>query len=145
MKIALGSDHAGFALKEALKKQLMKAGHEIKDFGAYSKESCDYPDFAFLVAGEVLEGKYERGILVCGSGVGMSIAANRLRGIRAALVSDLHTAKQSRAHGDTNILCLGAKRIKPPLANKIVTTWLATPFSNEERHLRRIKKIDREG
>jgi ribose 5-phosphate isomerase B len=143
MKIALGSDHAGLKLKEAIIRHLKKAGVKFKDFGAFSEDSCDYPDFARPVARAVALKKFERGILVCGSGVGMSVAANRVRGIRAVLVRDLYTARQSREHGDSNILCLGGKLTMPAQARKIVDLWLKTPFSGDERHLRRIRKIDK--
>lgn len=142
MKIALGSDHAGFKLKEEVKKYLLKKGYPLKDFGTHSLQSCDYPDFGFPVAKAVAHKKFERGILVCGSGVGMTIVANRIKGIRAVNVYDLYTAKQSRQHGDCNVLCLAGRKISLPKALKIVEVWLKTPFSGEKRHLRRVKKID---
>lgn len=142
MKIAIGSDHAGFKLKEEIKKHLLSQNHEIKDFGTQNEESCDYSDFAYPVAKAVAQKKFERGILFCGSSVGMTVAANRVPGIRAVNAYNGNIAKQSRLHGDCNILTLGGKYIEPKLAKKIVDIWLKTPFSNDERHVRRIKKID---
>ena len=143
MKIALGSDHAGFALKEKLIAYLKKNKIVHRDFGTYSEDSCDYSDYAFPVARAVAAGKYARGILICGSGVGVTITANRVKGVRAVNVHDLYTAKQSREHGDSNVLCLAGRRIKPARALAILKLWLKTPFSGELRHLRRIRKIDR--
>jgi len=142
MKIAIGSDHAGFKLKEAIKKYLVKEKVGIKDFGTYSEASCDYPDFAFPVARAVAAGKFDRGILICSSGVGVTITANRVKGVRAVNVKDLYTARQSREHGDANVLCLAGRRLKIKKAIKILEVWLKTPFSGEGRHLRRIRKID---
>ena len=142
MKIALGSDHAGYALKQKLIAWLRKKKIALKDFGTYSEESCDYPDFAFPVARAVAAKRYDRGILICGSGVGVSITANRVKGVRAVNVGDLYTARQSREHGDSNILCLAGRRLKPARALKIAALWLATPFSGEPRHRRRLQKID---
>ncbi|MDD4179935.1 MAG: ribose 5-phosphate isomerase B [Candidatus Margulisbacteria bacterium] len=142
MKIAIGSDHGGFTLKEKLIGYLRKQKFAVKDFGTYSEESCDYPDFAFPVAKAVAAKKFARGILVCGSGVGMAITANRLKGVRAVNVNNLYTARQSREHGDANILCLGGRKITAKLALRILGVWLKTPFSGDERHLRRIRKID---
>lgn len=142
MRIAIGSDHAGFKLKQALIGYLKKHGIFHKDFGTTSEASCDYPDFAFPVARAVAAGKFERGILICGSGVGVTITANRVKGVRAVNVSDLYTARLSRQHGDANVLCLAGRRLKPQKALKIADVWLKTPFSGEERHWRRIRKID---
>lgn len=144
MKIAIGSDHAGFALKEDLKKFLKRKGHEVKDFGAYSEESVDYPDFARPAAEAVASGEFDRGIIACGSGVGVTIVANKVKGIRAVNAYDVYTAKQSRQHGDCNVLTLAGKKINRARAHKIVDVWLKTKFSGEERHVRRIKKIEEE-
>ena len=141
MKIAIGSDHAGYELKEQVKGSL--AGlHEVTDVGTDSTDSVDYPDFALSVARLVAEGKVERGILLCGTGIGMSVAANKVRGIRAALAFDLYTAMQARRHLDANILVLGAGVTGRALALEIVTKWLETPFEGG-RHARRIEKIRR--
>ena len=141
MKIAIGSDHAGFDLKEQVKRSL--AGlHEVTDVGTDSTDSVDYPDFALSVARLVAEGKVERGILLCGTGIGMSVAANKVKGIRAALAFDLYTAMQARRHLDANILVLGAGVTGRALALEIVTKWLETPFEGG-RHARRIEKIRR--
>jgi len=143
MRIAIGSDHAGFKLKKQILNYLKKKKIAYKDFGAYSEESCDYPDFAFTVARSVAAGKFDRGILICGSGVGMTVAANRIKGIRAVNAYNLYTARQSREHGDANVLCLAGRRLKIKKAKKILEVWLKTPFSGEGRHLQRIRKIDR--
>ena len=143
MKIAIGSDHAGFKLKEEIKKYLEAEKIAYKDFGTSSEESTDYPEFAFAVAKDVAAGKFDRGILICGSGVGMTIAANKVKGIRAVNAYDEYTARQSREHGDCNVLCLAGRKLGIDQALKIVDIWLKTPFSNEERHLRRIKQIER--
>ena len=143
MKIALGADHRGFELKEKIKFFLMEAGHQVKDFGCFSQQSCDYPDFALLTAEAVSNHEYERGILFCATGVGMSIAANKVRGIRAALVYDEQIALLVRKHNRANILCLGSEIVDRNKANQIVENWLITPFSNEERHICRIEKIMR--
>jgi ribose 5-phosphate isomerase B len=143
VKIALGSDHAGYALKQKIIAWLEKKKIALRDFGTYSEESCDYPDFAYPVARAVAQKRFDRGILICGSGVGVSITANRVKGVRAVNVNDLYTARQSREHGDSNILCLAGRRLAPAKALKITAAWLATPFSGDPRHLRRLKKIDR--
>ncbi len=143
MKIAIGSDHAGFKMKEIVKAFLKRKKFEVKDFGTHSEESVDYPDYAYPVAESVARGEFDRGILICGSGVGVSITANRVKGIRAVLAGDTYTAKQSRLHGDTNILCLAGRRLTRTKADKIVDVWLKTEFSGEERHLRRIRKIEK--
>ncbi|MBN3032694.1 MAG: ribose 5-phosphate isomerase B [Candidatus Saganbacteria bacterium] len=142
MKIAIGSDHAGFQLKQELIGYLKGQGHEYQDFGTDSEAACDYPDFAFPVAGAVAAGQFDRGILICGSGVGMAIAANRVRGIRAVNVNNLATARQSRRHGDANILCLAGRHLAPKKALRLTEVWLKTEFSGDERHRRRIRKID---
>ncbi len=143
MKIAIGSDHAGYALKQELIGYLKKHGLEYRDYGTDSEASCDYPDFAFPVARAVAAGEFERGILICGSGVGVTITANRVKGIRAVNVNNLYTARQSREHGDANVLCLAGKRLPVKKALRILEVWLKTPFSGDERHLRRIRKLDR--
>ena len=142
MKIALGSDHGGFNYKEKIKNILFSQGVDVVDVGTNSTESCDYPVFAKKVAGMVASGQVERGILVCGTGIGMSIVANKFSGVRAALCSDLFSAKATREHNDSNILCLGERVISEDLMLKIVGVWLNTPFSDDERHIRRISMIE---
>ena len=142
MLIALGSDHAGFQLKKKIIQYLKNNKITYRDFGTDSEASCDYPDFAFPVARAVAAGEYERGVLICGSGVGVTITANRVKGIRAVNVNNLYTARQSRAHGDANVLCLAGQRLPAARALRILDIWLKTPFSGEERHLRRIRKLD---
>ncbi len=140
MKIAIGSDHAGFPLKEAVKKHLEKKGLEYKDFGTYSQESCDYPDIAKDVALGVKNGEFTFGILICGTGIGISIAANKVKGIRAALCHDTFSAKAARAHNNANILAMGARVIGEGLACEIVDAFLASNFEGG-RHQRRVDKI----
>lgn len=142
MKIALGSDHGGFSYKEKIKNVLFSQGVEVVDVGTDSTNSCDYPVFAKKVAGMVASGQVERGILVCGTGIGMSIVANKFLGVRAALCSDLFSAKATREHNDSNVLCLGERVISEDLMLKIVGVWLNTPFSGDERHIRRISMIE---
>ncbi|HHY64482.1 MAG TPA: ribose 5-phosphate isomerase B [Clostridiaceae bacterium] len=141
MKVALGSDHGGFELKESIKAHLLEKGVEVVDYGTYDKSSVDYPAFALKAAIAVSRGECERGILVCSTGIGISIAANKVKGIRAALCHDLLSARLTREHNDTNVLTLGAFIVGKELAFAIVDTWLETPFSNEERHQRRIDAI----
>ena len=141
MKIAIGSDHGAFEYKQEIIKHLTELGHEVKDFGCYSNESCDYPDYILPVAIAVSKGEYDRGIAMCGTGIGASITANKVKGIRCALVNDLSVAKVTREHNDSNILSFGARVISLETAIQIVDVWLNTPFSNEERHIRRINKI----
>ncbi len=141
MKIALGADHAGYHLKQDILEYVAYLGFEVKDFGTNSTDSVDYPDIAIRVAEAVAQGQFERGILVCGTGVGMSIAANKIKGIRAAVCGDTFTAHETRAHNDANILCLGGRAVGAGLAQDIVKIWLETPFSHGERHLRRLSKI----
>lgn len=140
--IAIGSDHGGFALKQAVMKHLRDRGLEYKDFGTYSEESCDYPEYGRAVALAVASGECERGIAICGTGIGISIAANKVPGIRAALCGDCFSAEATRQHNDANVLALGARVVGEGLALKIVDTFLDTPFSNDERHVRRIAKIE---
>ena len=142
MRIIVASDHGGLRLKKELVESLRKQGHEIEDIGTQTEASCDYPDFAHAVAKSVVGGKSERGILVCGTGVGMSVAANRHAGIRAVLCSDTYTAKLSRSHNDSNVLCIGERVLGSGLAWEIVTAWLSEPASSEERHVKRRAKIE---
>lgn len=137
MKIAVGSDHGGFELKESLIALLGEAGHQVEDHGCDSLASVNYPDFAKSVCAVVNDGRCERGILICGTGIGMSMTANRFRGIRAALCHEQFTARMSREHNDANILCLGARVVGPGLAVAIVQTWLAADFTGG-RHQQRI-------
>jgi ribose 5-phosphate isomerase B len=139
--IALGSDHAGFDYKERLKKLLDEIGKPYQDFGTSSPDSVDYPDFAHAVSKAVASGKFQRGILICGTGIGMSIVANKHNGIRAAACESTTSAKLSREHNDANILCLGARITSWETATEIVKTFLTTPFSGGERHMNRIQKI----
>ena len=140
--IGIGSDHGGFALKEAIKKHLEERGLEYKDFGTYSSASCDYPVYGRAVAKAVAAGECELGILICGTGIGISITANKVPGVRAALCSDCFSAEATRLHNNANILALGARVLGEGLALKIVDTFLDTPFSNDERHVRRISMIE---
>lgn len=142
MKIALGSDHAGYKLKEIIKTFLRRKKIEFKDFGTDSEASVDYPDYARPVAEAVARGEFERGILICGSGVGVTITANKVRGIRAVNAYDTYSAKQSREHGDCNVLCLAGRKLTRAKATKIVDVWLKAEFFGGERHLRRIRKIE---
>ena len=142
MRIAIASDHGGYELKEAVKKHLENRGLEYKDFGTYSKASCDYPVYGRAVAEAVASGECDRGILICGTGIGISITANKVKGIRAALCSDCFSAQATREHNDANILAMGARVLGEGLAMKIVDTFLDTPFSGDERHLRRISMIE---
>jgi ribose 5-phosphate isomerase B len=140
VRIAIGSDHRGFALKEALKELLAELGHEWVDLGCQGEEAVDYPDIARPVAEAVAAGEYERGILICGSGVGMSIAADKVKGIRAALCDNSFTARLARRHNDANVLCLGSWCIGQGLAEDIVRVFLSEDFEGG-RHARRLEKI----
>ncbi len=140
MKIAVGADHAGFHLKEEMKAKLAAAGHEVVDHGTTSDASVDYPDFAAAVAQQVARGEVERGVLFCSSGVGMSIAANKVHGVRAALAVQEEEVRLTRAHNDVNILAFGAKFTPPEKAGELIDIFLATPFDGG-RHERRIQKI----
>jgi len=140
MKVALGADHGGYALKEYIKKVLAEDNIEFHDFGTYSEESVDYPDYARPVAEAVAAGDFDRGILICGTGIGMEIAANKVPGVRAALVHDVYSARATRQHNDSNILTMGGRVVGPALAAEIVKTWLATEFEGG-RHARRLDKI----
>ncbi len=140
MRIAIGSDHRGFQAKEKIKAMLTSKGHEVTDFGAECATSCDYPDAAYPTCKAVTAGRADLGILLCGSGIGMSISANKVRGIRAALCHDELTAEMSRRHNDANVLCLPADLIGEELTRRIVEVWLKTPFEGG-RHARRVRKI----
>ena len=139
--IALGCDHGAFDLKEALKKHLDARGLAYKDYGCFDKTSCDYPDYAALAARAVASGECDRGIVLCTTGIGVSISANKIKGIRCALLSDKMSARLTREHNDTNMMALGAGAVGEMLALEIVDTWLDTPFSGVARHQRRIDKI----
>jgi ribose 5-phosphate isomerase B len=141
MNITIGSDHAGFELKQMLIDYLRQCGHQLNDVGAYGTTPVDYPDYAEAVALAVLEGRSERGILICGSGVGASVAANKLPGIRAGLCHDGYSAHQGVEHDDLNLLVLGARVIGVELAKDLCITFLNARFTNEERHRRRLEKI----
>jgi ribose 5-phosphate isomerase B len=141
MKIAIGSDHGGFELKEKIRSLLIGLGHEVRDLGCYSPDSVDYPIQGREVAKSVASDQCERGVLVCGTGIGMSIVANRIPGVRATLCHDLFTARMSREHNDSNILCMGGRVIDHGLAEEMVKVWLMTPFKGG-RHSRRINMID---
>ncbi len=142
--LLIASDHAGFALKEALKSALQRQGVAFEDLGTHSADSVDYPDYARKVAEAVSRGEAERGLLVCGSGQGMAMTANRYHGVRAALPWNEETARLSREHNDANVLALGARVLAPDLAEQILLAWLETPFAGG-RHERRVKKIDEHG
>ena len=139
--IAIASDHGGFAMKTQLIAHLRERGTEFEDLGCCSEESVDYPDYAEKAARGVAAGTYERAVLICGTGIGMSIAANKIPGIRAALCADCYSAEMTRAHNDSNVLCLGGRTIGSELAKRILDIWLDTPFSGLEKHARRIGRI----
>lgn len=140
--IAIGCDHGGYELKQEIIKYLEDKGFEYKDFGCNSTASVDYPEYGKAVANAVASGECEKGILICGTGIGMSIVANKVPGVRCALCSDCFSAEATREHNDTNVMSLGARVTGPGLAVKLVDIWLGTPFSNDERHIRRIKMIE---
>lgn len=140
--IALGSDHAGYALKEEVIRYLDEKGYAWRDYGCYDTKSVDYPEFAHKVAHAVADGEADRGILICGTGIGISIAANKVKGIRCAHCHDCFSAEATRQHNDANILAMGARVVGGGLALKIVETFLTTPFSGDERHIRRIQQIE---
>lgn len=142
--IALGCDHGGYSLMQEVKKHLEQRGISYKDFGCYSEESVDYPVYAKKAAYAVASGECEEGILICGTGIGISIAANKVKGIRAAVCHDCFSAALTKEHNDANMLAMGARVIGPGLALKIVDTFLDTPFSGDERHVRRIKMLEEE-
>lgn len=140
MKVVVGSDHAGYALKKEIVPVIEEMGHEVIDVGNESGDSVDYADYGIPAAEMVAEGKADRGIVICGTGIGMSISANKVKGIRCALVHDLFTAKATREHNDTNVLAMGERVVGPGIAREIVKTWLTTEFEGG-RHERRVEKI----
>lgn len=142
MKLAVGGDHAGFPLKGPLIEALRRDGHEVVDLGGYSPEPVDFPDVARRIGDAVLRGEAERGIMVCGTGVGACIAANKIGGIRAALCHDLYSAHQCVEHDDVNVLCLGAQIVGPLMAKELVDTFLAARFSTSEEFRRRVRKLE---
>lgn len=143
MKIAIASDHAGFVVKEKIK-QVLQNRHQLADFGTFSEEACDYPEFALSVANAVSRREADRGILICGTGVGMAIVANKVKGVRAALCADEHTTRLSREHNDTNVICLGARTTPEDTIEQLVELWLMTPFKggHHERRVAKIKGIE---
>ena len=141
MRIVIGSDHAGFEMKGAVGKYLRDLRHEVVDVGTNSTDPVDYPDFAEAVGKAVLEGRADRGVLICGSGVGASVAANKVRGIRAGLCHDSYSAHQGVEHDDMNVLVLGARVIGFALAQDLVSAYIGAKFTNEERHVRRLNKV----
>lgn len=143
MKIAIGCDHGGYELKETILAHLRERGETVDDKGCFSTESVDYPVYAKLVADDVAAGKADLGILICGTGIGMSMCANKVPGIRAALCHDVFSAKATKEHNNANILCMGGRIIGPGLALMITDTFLDTPFSNAERHVRRISMMEK--
>ncbi len=146
MKIAIAADHGGFILKEPLATHLRRLGHEVTDLGTHCAAACDYPDFAFAVADTVVGGRAQKGIVICGSGAGAAIAANKVKGARACVCHDTYSAHQAVEHDDMNILCLGARIIGGALAEELVAAFVKAQFTGEERHMRRLNKvIAREG
>ncbi len=141
MKIAIGCDHGALDLKNKVAAHLTAQGHEVKDFGTYTLDSCDYPDYAAPVARSVANGEQDRGIVLCTTGIGVSIAANKIDGIRCALLSDLVSARMTREHNDTNVMAMGAAIVPEALALQIVDIWLTTEYSGLEKHSRRIAKL----
>jgi ribose 5-phosphate isomerase B len=142
MRIAVGADHAGFELKRDLAAHLAQQGHEVTDLGTHSTAAVDYPDMAEAVATSLRNGQADRGILVCGSGAGVSVAASKFPGVRAAVCHDAYSARQAVEHDDLNVLCLGARVIGPALARVLVDAFVGATFSAEERHMRRLAKVD---
>jgi ribose 5-phosphate isomerase B len=141
MKISIGCDHGALALKNKVVAHLQAQGHEVQDFGTHTAASCDYPEFAAAAAKAVANGECEKGIVLCTTGIGVSISANKIDGIRCALLSDVWSAKMTRLHNDTNMMAIGAGVVGENLALEIVDTWVGTEFSGEERHQRRIDKL----
>jgi len=141
MKIAIGCDHGALDLKNKMVKHLEENGYEVKDFGTYSLDSCDYPDFAAPAAKAVASGECDKGIVLCTTGIGVSITCNKVKGIRCALLSDVMSARMTREHNDTNMMAIGAGVVGQMLALEIADTWLGTEFSGEARHQRRIDKM----
>ncbi len=142
--IAIGSDHGGFELKEVVTAHLKEKGIAYKDFGCYGKDSCDYPIFGRAVAEAVAAGEYEKGIVICTTGIGISITANKIKGVRCALCSDTLTAQMTRLHNDANVLAMGGGIVGPNLGVSIVDAFLQTEFSEEEKHVRRISLIEQQ-
>ena len=140
--IAIGSDHGGYWLKQEIMAHLKEQGVEYKDYGCYDEKSCDYPVYAKKVANAIVSGECEKGILICGTGIGISITANKVKGIRAALCHDTFSAQATREHNNANVLCMGARVIGPELAFRIADTFLEAGFSNDERHIRRISMLE---
>jgi ribose 5-phosphate isomerase B len=141
MKIAIGSDHAGWAIKEGVIAHVKALGHEVMDVGSYSPDPVDFPDIAKALTSKVLSGEVSRGIMVCGTGVGACIAANKVRGIRAAVCHDVHSSHQSVEHDDVNVMCIGAQIVGPWLANDLVVSFLEAKFDDNEDHRRRVSKL----
>lgn len=141
MRIAIGSDHAGFDLKEFVKGVLDEMGREYHDFGCYSKDAVDYPDVAFTITREIAEKRFDQGILICGTGIGMSMVANRVRGVRAALCHETFSARVAREHNNANVLCLGGRVVGQGVARDIVRTYFSSEFEGG-RHVRRLEKIE---
>lgn len=141
MRIAVGSDHAGYDLKEHLSSWLAESGHAVYDLGTHSADPVDYPDYAAAVAQAVLDGRADRGVIVCGSGAGASIAANKFKGIRASVAHDVYTAHQMVEHDDVNIICIGSRVVGQALAEDLVKTFIEAKFSREDRHVRRLDKV----
>ena len=141
MKIAIGCDHGALDLKNVMVEHLTKKGYEVADFGTYTAASCDYPEFAAAAAKAVASGECEKGIVLCTTGIGVSITANKVKGIRCALLSDVMSARLTREHNDTNMMAIGAGVVGQMLALQIADTWLETEFSGDERHQRRINKL----
>src|SRR5947208_13684122 len=141
MRIVIGTDHAGFFLKKALSAHIRKLGYQVVDVGAHGTDTVDYPDYAELLGRTLIDGLAERGVLICGSGVGASVAANKMPGIRAGLCHDTYSAHQGVEHDDMNVLVLGGRVIGPELARELVTAYLGATFSGEERHQRRLEKV----
>ena len=141
MKLSIACDHGALDLKNALVKRLTQQGHEVKDFGTHTLDSCDYPDFAAPAAQAVASGECEKGIVLCTTGIGVSITCNKVKGVRCALLSDVMSARMTREHNDTNMMAIGAGVVGQMLAFEIVDTWLGTAFSGEARHQRRIDKV----
>ena len=141
MKLSIACDHGALALKNKLVTHLQNKGYEVVDFGTHTLDSCDYPDFAAPAAQAVASGECEKGIVLCTTGIGVSITANKVKGVRCALLSDVMSARMTREHNDTNMMAIGAGVVGEMLALEIVDTWLGTPFSHNERHQRRIDKV----
>jgi ribose 5-phosphate isomerase B len=141
MIVALGADHAGYRLKDVVKPYIETLGHQVVDLGCHDSDSVDYPDFALEVCNKVISGEVNRGILICGTGIGMSISANKVTGIRCALVHDMFSAIATREHNNTNVLAMGERVIGPGIAQEIIRLWLDTPFSEGVRHQNRIDKL----